>query len=98
MRARCGGKVSVRLTLDKALTPFLNGEPDEAKLILRDLVNAIVGFDQLAQEIHRPSKSVHRMLSASGNPTMANLSVTIGALERALNARIEMRIAQAWWW
>jgi len=95
MRARCGGKVSVRLTLDEALKLFLNGEPDEAKLILRDLANAIVGVEQLAQEIHKPSKSVHRMLSASGNPTMANLSAIIGAVGFALNVRIDMRVAHS---
>ena len=82
-----------RALLDEALTLFLNGEPEEAKLILRDLVNATVGFERLAQEIDKSSKSVHRMLSASGNPTMANLSAIIGAVGRALNVRIEMRIA-----
>ena len=82
-----------RALLDEALTLFLNGEPYEAKLILRDLVNATVGFEQLAQEIGKPGKSVHRMLSASGNPTMANLSAIIVAVGRALKVRIEMRVA-----
>jgi len=27
---------------------FLNGEPETARLILRDLVNATMGFEQLA--------------------------------------------------
>jgi len=84
-----------RALLDEALSLFLNGEPDEAKLILRDLVNATLGFEQLAQEIDRSSKSVHRMLSASGNPTMANLSAIICAVGRALNVRIQMRISPA---
>jgi hypothetical protein len=30
--------------LDEAMTLFLNGEPDVARLILRDLVNSTVGF------------------------------------------------------
>ena len=33
-----------RAMLDEAATLFLNGEPDTARLILRDLVNATVGF------------------------------------------------------
>ena len=49
--------------LDEAVTLFFNGEPDTAKLILRDLVNATVGFESLAQDIHKPAKSLHRMLS-----------------------------------
>lgn len=38
--------------LDEAITLFVNGEPDTAKLILRDLVNATVGFESLAEEVH----------------------------------------------
>ena len=34
--------------LDEAVTLFVNGEPDTAKLILRDLVNATMGFASLA--------------------------------------------------
>ncbi len=31
--------------LDEAITLFVNGEPESAKLILRDLENAPVGFN-----------------------------------------------------
>jgi hypothetical protein len=34
--------------VDEAATLFLNGEPETARLILRDLVNATIGFEQLA--------------------------------------------------
>ena len=52
--------------LDEAATLFLSGEPDSARLILRDLVNATVGFEGLAELTHKPSKSLHRMLSPKG--------------------------------
>jgi len=74
--------------LDEALSLFLNGEPDVARLVLRDLVNATVGFETLAIEINKPSKSVHRMLSAKGNPTMDNLTKIISALKTRLNVEI----------
>ena len=45
--------------LDEAATLFLNGEPHTARLILRDLVNASLGFETLAAETRRPSKSLH---------------------------------------
>ena len=45
--------------LDEAATLFLNGEPDTARLILRDLVNATVGFEGLAAATSKPSKSLH---------------------------------------
>ena len=34
--------------LDEAATLFFNGEPETARLILSDLVNAEMGFEQLA--------------------------------------------------
>lgn len=52
--------------------------------ILRDLVNATVGFEALAEEIHKPAKSLHRMRSKSGNPTMSNISAVLSAITRAL--------------
>ncbi len=76
--------------LDEALTLFLNGEPDVARLVLRDLVNATLGFEALAIEIERPSKSLHRMLSARGNPTMDNLTKIICILRNRLGLNIEV--------
>jgi len=37
-----------RALLDEAATLFLNGEAEPARLILRDLVNATLGFEALA--------------------------------------------------
>jgi DNA-binding phage protein len=69
--------------LDEAIALFVNGEPESAKLILRDLVNATVGFEALADEIHKPAKSLHRMLSKSGKPTTTNVSAIFAAIQRA---------------
>lgn len=76
--------------LDEAATLFLNGEPDAAKLVLRDLVNATVGFEALSQQIDKPAKSVHRMLSASGNPTMSNLAAIFGSIRGALDVQFQI--------
>ena len=80
---------------DEAATLFLNGEPDTARLILRDLVNATVGFETLARLTDRPSKSLHRMLSSNGNPSMDNLSAIFGALRGRLRVDIEVRAVDA---
>ena len=81
--------------LDEAVTLFLNGEPDTARLILRDLVNATVGFEKLAEKVDRPSKSLHRMLSSSGNPTMSNLSAIITAVKKSLHVDIKAEVVAA---
>lgn len=74
--------------LDEAATAFLNGEPHVARLILRDLVNASVGFEALAAQTNRPSKSLHRMLSEKGNPSMDNLAAIFGVVRERLGVSI----------
>ena len=76
--------------LDEAISLFFNGEPDVARLVLRDLVNATVGFEELAVKVAKPSKSLHRMLSAKGNPTMDNLTTIFKVLRQKLNVDIEV--------
>ena len=77
--------------LDEAISLFLNGEPETARLILRDIVNSTVGFEQLAIETSKPSKSLHRMLSAKGNPTMDNLTAIFNVLRKKLNVDINVK-------
>jgi DNA-binding phage protein len=81
-----------RALLDEAATLFLNGEPELAKTVLRDLVNATVGFEALAQAINKSPKSVHRMLSSLGNPTMTNLAAIFSTIRTALNVEFRARV------
>jgi DNA-binding phage protein len=75
--------------LDEAATLFLNGDPETARLILRDLVNATIGFEQLATMTDKPSKSLHRMLSSAGNPSMDNLAAIFLVMRQCLNVSLE---------
>jgi DNA-binding phage protein len=84
-----------RAMLDEASTLFLNGEPETARMMLRDLVNATVGFEQLAMLTGKPAKSLHRMLSLNGNPSMDNLAATFDVLRRTLEVEIEVHAVGA---
>jgi DNA-binding phage protein len=84
-----------RALLDEAATLFLNGEPETARLMLRDLVNATVGFEPLAKLTGKPAKSLHRMLSGSGNPSMDNLAAIFDVLRRTLKVEIEVHTVEA---
>ena len=76
---------------NEALTLFLNGEPEAARLILRDLINATVGFEYIARITHKPNKSIQRMLSARGNPGMDSLSTIFDVLNQKLKiSKIEL--------
>jgi DNA-binding phage protein len=80
--------------LDEAATLFLSDEPEMARLILRDLVNATLGFEQLAKLTDKPSKSLHRMLSPTGNPSMDNLAAIFGAVRARLKVGLEVHAVE----
>ena len=80
--------------LDEAATLFLSDEPETARLILRDLVNATLGFEQLAVLTDKPSKSLHRMLSPKGNPSMDNLAAIFGAMRVRLKVDLEVHAVE----
>lgn len=73
---------------DEAATLFLNGEPHLARLVLRDLVNATVGFEGLARETAKPVKSLHRMLSDKGNPSMDSLAAIFATIRKRLDVEM----------
>jgi DNA-binding phage protein len=71
--------------LDEATTLLIAGEAETARVILRDLVNATLGFERLAKMTDVPSKSLHRMLSPKGNPSMDNLAAIFGAVSSKIS-------------
>jgi DNA-binding phage protein len=80
-----------RALLAEAGSLFLQGEPATARMILHYLVNATLGFEGLATETEQPIKSLHRMLSSSGNPSMDNLAAIFDAMSRNLGAAIQVQ-------
>ena len=66
--------------LSEAINVNLAGDTGAGKAILRDLVNATIGFEGLAAEINKPSKSLHRMLAPHGNPSAENFFGIVKAM------------------
>jgi DNA-binding phage protein len=69
--------------------------PLTARLILRDLVNATIDFEQLATLTAKPSKSLHRMLSPTGNPSMDNLAAIFRAVRESLQVNLQVHSVAA---
>lgn len=69
--------------LREAVEALLRGDLDEGKILLRDYVNATVGFEKLAEATHKNPKSLMRMLSSEGNPRAENLLAVIAELQRS---------------
>ncbi|MBL1209103.1 transcriptional regulator [Geminocystis sp. GBBB08] len=59
--------------LTEAIDCFLQGDTETGKTILRDYINATIGFEELAHLTQKSSKSLMRMLSSNGNPYANNL-------------------------
>lgn len=69
---------------------ILNGDLDTGKAVLRDYVNATVGFPALEKRTKIPAKSLMRMLGPSGSPSVANLSSILGALKKSEGVEFEL--------
>jgi hypothetical protein len=88
-RIRRDGKYREAL-FSEAINAYLAGDTETGKAILRDLVNATIGFEGLAAEIRKPSKSLHRMLAPHGNPNTENFFGIVSVLQK--KARVKLRV------
>ena len=69
---------------------LLSGDLDTGKAILRDYINATIGFAELSDMTNTPSKSLMRMLGPKGNPQARNLFDVIAHLQRAEGLHFEL--------
>jgi DNA-binding phage protein len=76
--------------LTEATNAYLSGDTATGKAVLRDLVYATVGFENLAAEVKKPGKSLHRMLAPHGNPSTENFFGIVSALQK--KARVNRRV------
>lgn len=68
--------------LTEAAECMLNNEVNVAKTLLRDYVNATLGFQELGKLTDKKPQSLMRMLSARGNPSLGNISAVIASLRQ----------------
>jgi DNA-binding phage protein len=68
--------------LSEGINALLEGDVDTGKAVLRDYINATVGFESLAHSTGTPSKSLMRMFGPSGNPAAKNLFAVIHHLQQ----------------
>ena len=67
--------------LKEGIDSMLAGDVVTGKAILRDYINASVGFGSLSEETNIPTKSLMRMLGPKGNPRADNLFQIIHHLQ-----------------
>jgi DNA-binding phage protein len=82
-----------RALLTEGVNALLEGDLDTGKAVLRDYINATVGFEALAAATGTPPKSLMRMFGPRGNPNARNLFAVIGCLQRESGVALEVRAA-----
>jgi DNA-binding phage protein len=80
--------------LREGIENFLAGDVETGKIILRDFINATVGFTKLSDATRRSAKSLMRMLGPKGNPQARNLFEIVAYLQQAEGVRFEVRSAR----
>ena len=60
---------------------LLEGDAASGRSVLRDSINATIGFEALAEANQTPPKSLMRMFGPRGNPTAGIMLSVIGALK-----------------
>src|SRR5271157_5724102 len=75
--------------LGDAVESLLAKEVALGKELLRDYINATVGFPKLAEE------TLHQMFGPKGNPTASNLFEIVAYLQRQEGVRLQVRTRRA---
>jgi len=95
IRARVARDPKFRKELLRAgIESMLTGDIATAKTILRDYINATVGFTELAAATRIPSKSLMRMLGPTGNPRAENLFEVVSFLQHREGVRFQLKAAR----
>ena len=81
--------------LRDAIEALLAGEVVLGKELLRDYINATVGFPKLARYTKLHVKTLHQMFGPKGNPTASNLFVIVAYQQRQEGVRFQVRTRRA---
>ena len=77
--------------LKEGVECLLAGDVDAGKIILRDYINATIGFEELSSLTNRPSKSLMRMFGPNGNPHARNLFDVISRIQQHQCVQLEVK-------
>ena len=76
--------------LKEGIECLLVGDMDTGKAILRDYINATIGFDALGTVTAKSPKSLMRMFGPKGNPQARNIFEIIAHLQK--NEGIQFKV------
>lgn len=77
--------------LKEAIDCLLADDLETGKSVLRDYINATLGFEKLGEATGLSSKSLMRMFGPEGNPQARNLFQIVAYLQKNEGVRLEVR-------
>ena len=77
--------------LRESIENMLLGDTETGKLLLRDYINATMGFEELGNLTSKSPKSLMRMFSSIGNPTANNLFNILHIIQRKEGVSFQVR-------
>ena len=77
--------------LQKGVECLLAGNIETGKAVLRDYINATIGFEELSRVFDKSSKSLMRMFGPKGNPHASNLFAVIQYLQEQEGIHLEVK-------
>jgi hypothetical protein len=95
VQARAERDPAFRQALLEAVAAMLDGELATGKAVLRDYINATIGFEALGRATGTPPKSLIPMLGPRGNPQAGNLvAILAHHLQKHGGFHLEVRTEQ----
>ena len=77
--------------LKEGVECLLAGDVDTGKIVLRDYINATIGFEKLGYLTNKPPKSLMRMFGPAGNPHARNLFEVISRIQQHEGVQLEVK-------
>ena len=79
--------------LTEAVQCMLSNDLQTGKAVLRNYINATIGFEELSRFMNKSPKSLMRMLGTDGNPQAQNLFSMINYLQKKEGVHLEVHTA-----
>ncbi len=91
VQARAGRDPAFReALLREGVECLLAGDVDAGKIVLRDYINATIGFEELGALTNKQPKSLMRMFGPAGNPHARNLFEVIRCIQQHEGVQLEV--------
>ena len=77
--------------LKEGVECLLSGDVETGKVVLRDYINATIGFEELGSLTNKQPKSLMRMFGPAGNPHARNLFEILSHMQKYEGVHLEVR-------